>query len=488
MSKVTLRPNEEIHGTLPGASEIVGAESRWQAISDDSDVSYVAIGEGLTSRQFGLTDSTLPEGSVLKSFTSRVRVAGSPSGELVCGVVNSGNLMERKIYPAFTAPTTITLATEPGMRTGSLSDVQLVFLLSKVKLYEAYLDVVYVEKPTLTVDAPTGTLETSNHPTVEWSDTLDSDGGAQTYYEVKVFTKAVAEAEGFDADTATGVVESEVQSGSPTTWTPGAVLADGDYRAYVRVAQTVNSAQHWSDWAYESFSVEVALPALPTLTITPEDDDGRIRVAIEEGAEGDATTGGFQVQWSHDGTTWTDLRTADGGGLAEGTSATLYDYEAPNGSQVKYRARAWHEYEGAQRAWSDWTEKAAVWESADRWLKHPTDPSLNVKVEPYSYPGSTRTARMGNFQPLGRTDPIVVADTRTARTGSLVLWVDDEEGQDALDAILATLAPLLLQMAPQDKRKDRWVQMGTVEEKSIVDKLAAEDALVTLEWVGVGRP
>jgi hypothetical protein len=95
---------------------------------------------------------------------------------------------------------------------------------------------------------------------------------------------------------------------------------------------------------------------------------------------------------------------------------------------------------------------------------------------------------MGNFQPLGRKDPVVVSDTRLARSGSLVVWVESEAEQDALEALLDTAASLLLQMAVQDERKERWIKVGTVDSAPIVDKLGVVDTLETLEWVEVGRP
>jgi hypothetical protein len=496
VTKVTLRPDSD------GAEKrvtLVGASTAHEALSDDSDSTYCSIGDTTEFdgyQEVGVGEYEPPEGAITKSVVAWARLA-SDGGWLGVDVSlwhESQMLSVGQFGIAISTPSTYSGEQVAGPLSATAVNQLSVEVrkhdgtLSHLLFYEAYLNVTYVDKPTLAVDAPSETVEVTNRPRVEWTDTLDSDGGPQTRYEVKVFAKEDAEAEGFDAGTATAVAESEIQSGAATTWTPSMVLADGDYRAYVRIAQTVNGTLFWSDWAYESFTLKVALPAVPVLTLTPEDDEGRIRAAVEEGAEGDATTEGFEAQWSHDGKSWTHFRTEDGEGLAEGTSATLYDYEAPNGLEVSYRVRAWHEYEGEQRAWSAWAEKSAAWESADRWLKHPTDPSLNLKVEPYSYPGSTRTARVGNFQPLGRRDPIVVSDTRLARTGSLVLWVESEEDREALDSLLETLTPLLLQMAAQDARKDGWVSVGTVDESPIVDKLAAVDTLVTLELIDSARP
>jgi hypothetical protein len=494
VSKTTLRPVSYVSAGTGGSATVVGAASAVAAVSDDSDGSYL---ESSTYKGdvFGLTDPELPTSAIVKAVTGRLRMYGVP-GEVYTPYANLFLTLDGKALAAgtFSPPslatyqifsTTVTQAQVPTVKAGSL---RLEAASTQMKIYEVYLDLTYVEQPKTEVTAPAGTVENTNRPVVSWLNTLDADGGAQTFYEVRVFSQGTYEAEGFSPSTSVADVGSEVVSGSVTSWTPSDTLADGDYRAYVRVAQTVGESQMWSDWAYGGFSVEVALPARPALTLTRESDSARIRLTIEEGEEGAATTEGFEVQWSHDAETWTDLRTEEGGGLAAGTAVTLYDYEAPNGWETGYRVRAWHEYDLGSRAWSDWVIRGATWESSDRWLKHPTNPELNVKVEPYSYPGSTRAGRVGNFQPLGREDAVLVSDTRLARKGSLVLWVDDEDAQEALDAILATLDPLLLQMAPQDRRKDRWMVLGTVERAPIVDKLTVSDTLETLEWVETARP
>jgi hypothetical protein len=501
VSKVTLRPDGEVFPQAEQGGEIVGGETRWEVLADESDDTYVKCASAKTW-EFTLEDPSFPTGAVVKETAANVSISGigppaDPmwSGPRVFAV--TGVSEEQRLYDKAISVGAGNLPSNVGMGRYALSPTQIALsLFTDATLYVAAngcrvrgleFDVVYVEKPTLEVTAPSGTVETTNRPTVTWSSELDPDGGGQTSYEVKVFTKSAAEAEGFEPEAATPAGEAS-GTGPATSAQLAAILADGEYRAYVRISQTVMGESHHSDWAYADFTIEVVLPALPGLTLAAEDDSARVKLAIAQGAEGDATTEGFEAQWSHDGESWTDLRTEDGGGLAEGTSATLYDYEAPNGVEVGYRVRAWHEYEGGARAWSDWTEGTAAWESADRWLKHPTDPTLNMKIEPYSYPGSARTGRMANLQPLGRKDPIVVSDTRIARAGSLVLWVESEDDQDALDALLDTLDPLLLQMAAQDARKDRWVAFGTVEEAPIVDKLAVVDSLVTLEWTESVRP
>ena len=88
-----------------------------------------------------------------------------------------------------------------------------------------------------------------------WANTLDSDGGPQTKARVKVFSEAQFNAGGFDPATSTATYDSGVLS-QATTSHVGSSLLDGTYRAYPVVAQTVNGADHYSDWgSYALFYV-----------------------------------------------------------------------------------------------------------------------------------------------------------------------------------------------------------------------------------------
>src|SRR5690606_8889653 len=153
---------------------------------------------------------------------------------------------------------------------------------------------------------------------------------------------------------------------------PTILLEDGDYRYYWRQGQLVNGAPHWSDWQNNgTFTVDAPKPGVPSMTLVPESEAGRIRIELEE-TSGDAATDHFRVQVSNDNATWVDLRTPGGEGKVTpgGGEATAWDFEAPNGRPRFIRARA----VSAAGSRSDWATDTATWQSRRMWLKHPTNP------------------------------------------------------------------------------------------------------------------
>ena len=91
---------------------------------------------------------------------------------------------------------------------------------------------------------------------------------------------------------------------------------------------------HWSAYDYNTYTVNVPLPAVPTLSASASSANGRNDLQTASNA-GTATTDFIQIQASYDGeVTWQDVRTWLGGGLLATWASTpdLSDYEAPNGS------------------------------------------------------------------------------------------------------------------------------------------------------------
>lgn len=484
MTVSTLRPDSTTLNT--GAVTGAGGDAD-AALSDNSDSSYITfdITEKWTG---GLGNLTLPAGAVIKTVAIRLRTAytvsqpsyapisvflyfdGSSTADVTGGISSN-----------WATPTTVTFATfsAAGITDAQLDGATLSVLCSTAsapRAYEAYVDVTYVEQPTLTVDAPTSTVEDTNLPTVTWTATLDSDGGAQFVYEVKVYTDAQYGAGGFDPDTSTPTagttptptLTAEGTYGAATSWQVDTILADDTYRAYVRVGQAVNGVLHWSDWENTEFTVDVALPAAPDLTATADNTNGRITLVIDTNS-GDATTDAFEVQRSLDGgTTWGTVRQLTAGQFdATGAPWTLYDYEAPNGTTMHYRARALHDYSGVDAA-SDWTSDTEAWTSISWWVKHPHQPALNTAVTVRSLPSKSRPARQGVFQALGSTSVVVVSDTRAPASGQVTLRSLTTDAQDALDTLLDLTAILLLQ-GPDGSGDPGYIVFGNHERQRIVD-------------------
>lgn len=214
---------------------------------------------------------------------------------------------------------------------------------------------------------------------------------------------------------------------------------------------------------------------------------------------GVATTDRFEVQRSTDGgVTWTAVRTTDGddGIIDTGVpvSATVYDYEAPNGTATQYRARALHDYAGVDAA-SAWATASTTWSSAAWWLKHPNEPALNLALpggvgEPAlkSYAEVRRAARQGVFQAMGASLAIVVSDTRAGAAGTIVLLLRSVASQNALNALLDTLDTLLLQGPVSHGHADRYVRFGDHTSLRLIDNANSLVTTETLPWVETEMP
>lgn len=499
MTVSTLRPSSTVSND---GVAVNGAASAHAALNDNSDSSYLDSFGTTDDVTLGLDDLSLPAGAVIKELAARIRTALSSAGSNGIRLTHGG-LAGAEASITWTTPTTITAWTYNAplpYTTPPWTDSQvdgLVFTLSKsiwasaslVRVYEAYIDVTYVAKPVVTPSLPTGTVTSTNLPTVEWDNTLDGDGGAQTHYQVRVFTSAQYGAGGFDPATSDATWDSGDITSSAETAAVTSQLGDGAHRAYIRVGQTVNGTTHWSDYAYTAFTIDVdlaAVPDSPTLTV----ETGRIKVHVE-GNSGTATTTHLEVQRSEDGgTTWEPLRlTTDTDGIVAGTSADLYDYEAPNGTLMSYRVRALHEVSAGAYVASDWAATAtATWTDTAWWLKCPEHPDLNMIVVPAGIPSYQRPARQGVFQALGSAQTVIVADKRGAPRGTLSLQIDTAAERDDLDALLDANATLLLQGPAGHHWPDRYLRIGDQDRARWIDKAWVEPVVDTLPWWEVARP
>jgi len=187
---------------------------------------------------------------------------------------------------------------------------------------------------------------------------------------------------------------------------------------------------------------------------------------------------------SADGSSWTNVRTELGDGMVAfpGSAVTLYDYEAPNGETVTYRARA---YASSVPSYSSWVSDTGGWSSSAEWLKCMLDPDLNVSLVVKSYQGFEVPANQASFRALGSSTAIVTQDTPGPEQGSLVVFTKSEADREDLSALLAASSPVLVQVpgAP-----DRVVMLGDRSSTRVVDRAGETWHEESLPWVVVDRP
>lgn len=490
MTVVTLKPNG-VSSTY-GTPTNVGGANAAASLADTSDATYVEFNDS-EGYNLALEDISWPTGAAFKAIALKLRLASPTGGSVALGSELTGLANVGNVWPInWTAPTSISQPALPYAETAAAINATTLRLSGSygyplLRIYTAAIDVTYVIKPVVTVSAPTGTVTTTNLPTVSWTSVLDSDGGVATNYGIKVFSQAQYSAGGFNPASSTPTWSTE-GTGAPASAQVAVPLADGTYRAYVRVGQTHYGNPHWSDWAYSQFVMQVQLPPVPTFSATAQNFQGRTALTVTNGA-GTPSTDRLELQRSDDGgTTWVTVRTTTVGGVLSPapTATTVYDYEAPSKS-VTYRARALHNYSGVWAA-SAWATSTVTIDPDSWWIKHPHRPALNLPVIVRALDVVAKAGRNGIFQPLGSSAAVVISDTRGPASGTVTLRLDSLEDQAALDALLDTTDTLLLQ-SPAGEGGPGYVRLGNHERARIVSNLAsAKRTFDTLEFVAVDKP
>lgn len=495
MSVEVTRPNATDDAS--GTSVEPAGTARHIVLADDDGETWVAFHHG-DQPYFRFAEPTgIPAGALVKAGRVRARGRKSASGDAL--VFNwhmydpsSGSNISgsRNDVPFPGTTTTITVLndadTTPHVTPTDIRvDARAHGTSSSptVLVFELYFDTIYVLKPVVNVTAPTGTITGDTTPTVSWTNTtLDSDGGSQTHYQVKTSTSSSPGAAAIEDS-------GETQSGA-ASWVPTTAISEGTRYAHVRTAQTVNGVKHWSDWDTQSFTVSIARPGVPTMTLTAQSSSARIKVDLDDTA-GSATTDLFETEVSDDGTTWEVLRTSVGDGRSTPAAglATEYDYEAPNGGTRSFRTRSLHAYpEGyAVSAWS--ATQTSSWTSTSWQVKNLLNPALNVSVMVRSQPSATRTGRVGLFQPLDAKYPIAVLDKRSSSSGQIVFRFDTDAARLAFEA-LADSASVVLIQAPAGTQDwpDRYCALGDYERERTIDSSTGVYSFDSVQWTEVARP
>ncbi len=499
MTVVTLRPN----GNISNTGTVTGAGSASAALSDNSDASFVELdaGEGLVCT---LSNVSLPAETVVTGVAVRARTGATVDvvNVLCTSQVPSGgaDTAGGTITVSWAQDSPLTVQAGPRLLGDFLSDVNDADIrasmpsgASPVRVFELYFDVFYAVQPTVVVDDPTGTITTTNLPLVSWTPTIDPDAGTYASWSLFIYTAAQYGIGGFTPGVSPATYGrgqgNSTGTGAATSHQVAEPLANGTYRAYVKVGRSDSIlTPHESDWAYSSFVINVALPAVPTITVTAESPSGRNKIELASNA-GAATTDALDLERSLDaGTTWVPVRHAAGlVSRVTGTSGTWYDYEAPNGVTVTYRARALHNYSGLFAA-SAWAQASGTWASTDWWLKAPLAPALNRTVTLMTYGDVVRAARQGHFQPLGATATITVRDTRASATGASTIRTHTTAERDEFEAVAALPATLLFQGPLVAGEPDRYISAGDLSATRFIENVGHPWRIHTMPWTETSQP
>jgi hypothetical protein len=301
MATYVLRPNANWNNdslfTISGGSASVHA-----ALADNSDSTYITRSSTTVpasyEAEFGTQTLSATEKVVSVNLRARIAVGTAGIAQFSLGVITDRNGRTVSYSVPITKQNTLALSTVDfalnltsapngvAWNQTLLDNLVVKFTDNAVasgdrtSIYELYIDVVTTAQPTVTVTAPSGTVSSTSFPSVVWT-YADTDGDPQSAYEIKIFDSTAYSASGFSPDTSTPSVETGIVASSNNGQTLEADLANSTtYRAYVRVAQLLNGANYFSEWAYSQFSLAVDAPATPTVSAFFQEDTGAVAITI----------------------------------------------------------------------------------------------------------------------------------------------------------------------------------------------------------------
>lgn len=463
-----IRPN----GTPAGASSytVTGAATAHAALSDDLDATYIRkAGSSTASIILGFGTFSIASNEQVKRVRLRARAQTPEStsklnlqlGIKVSGVSTYGpayslrgvNATGEYLGPYYTqAPdgNSWDQARINGLRV-QVTDYKAG--TAKGYVYELYADVDLATQPSASVISPTGTVTDTSSPEISWTFT-DSDGDAQAFYQVKIYTQAQYTAGDFNADETTATWDSGEVNSSDVSATVGTYLTNAVYRAYVRVAKTVNGAPFWSPWAFGGFTISVTPPSIPTLTASWNSSLNKVTLEATGALAAGFDYQRYTVQRSTNQATWVDVR--DAAELIPNASylATVVDYEAPRGGLVYYRTRALG-ITGDNTVTSAWSSAVSVNVTNDGkwWFKAVYAPTLNTgTVRVLAGLQETVEEDAGVFRPKGRSTAVVVAGSIYGRDGMFNIAAFGDTEWDPIYALARHQGPLLVQDPFGDQR------------------------------------
>lgn len=503
MSTYTVRPNGT-YTTGSGLTATGGTPNNVQNnIGDNTDVSYVTT-TGTTPSwwAFGLTSPSPAVAS--DEFVCRVAgfirwkdgtAGGSGYSALYVGVNPYRSTDTKPSYAntiATDGRTTFTTqdagyATVAWTRTevNTAYNLRTLFYTSRSSTLQAAATVAEIGANIYTLKqataTPTATTSTSTYATIPVSVTATIDWEATTYDWQNLRTVTIqvdVESGGTTQGTGTLVTRQFVDtiwtaSGTGVNYnvTLNAALANGTYKIYTRaIRHRENEATTMDSWTglsipansdqYGAWSSSATLtmnatpPSAPTVSTSVNQTTDTVTVSVTVGAAGSYTSATIDLQRSDDGgTTWTAVRDdAVGSGYITNKSAsfsataTYYDYEAPQGTTARYRARV-NGIAGGVTNTSAWSSSATASITSSTWnIKVPWKSALNIiDAAVVGTPSDNLVEDVGVFRALNRSNAVVVAGTLGGWDGDLTILTSNSTEWNALKAVLETQNILFLE-------------------------------------------
>jgi hypothetical protein len=289
----TLRPDSDLNSTWTRSP---ASGSRFDHLNDNSDATSVTnpgIGP-LTYQGVGMTTVSVTATQRVRAIQFRMRYQFLGAGYVELrfastGDVKSKNAITQQRSTSSGPPATVSsawLATDASNNEWDQNALDTLGLrlydgstnvAARIAVHELYADVDVNNQPTVAAPTVTGNT-TSSRPAVAWVFS-DTEGDAQTAWQLKIFSAAQYGAAGFSADTSVSSYDSGVVLNAAATYTINKDLINAvTYQAYIRAAQDFNGQKWYSAWAVSSpFTMAFEPVPQPTLTVTSDNTVPRIR-------------------------------------------------------------------------------------------------------------------------------------------------------------------------------------------------------------------
>jgi hypothetical protein len=255
-----------------------GVFNLWEAWNNDDDNKYASCppNKGRGACTFPVDITSVPDGAAIVSVTIYLRCSrdGTPGRSVTVNVSctdDPSRFTSRTIFPTAT-PTTIEVGTYRFDPLGFLWDrnrlnklICQVFSYSGVagaiRCHKFYCVLNYRVRPTVKVNAPTGTVNTPS-PVASWT-YAQVDGDPQVSAQYKIFTATQQSAQSFNPDVTVPVYNGVVTGATVSLTLPTSLVSD-NYYIYVRATASSGAK---SVWTGRSFTVLATTPGVPGGTV-----------------------------------------------------------------------------------------------------------------------------------------------------------------------------------------------------------------------------
>lgn len=299
----TLRPTAvQAAPWARGTFVATGAASVTAAVNDQSDSSYISVSPAYTANpaqgasiNFSVQQLALPAGARLKyikpyiranrtvpaarSVITRLHDGRTPN--ILTSVVTSTTYLDTAIADYYPGGESVvppspssTLINQDYLNSIFVEAWGPLLIDGAIRIYEMGVYGVYDLAPTATVLSPSGTLSTTNSPTVTWQ--YADDAEQQSAYQVRIY----------DSAGTTLVYDSGSVSSTLSYHALPIVLPNASYKLQVRVAQNwdhndLSPGVFWSPWTpFTSFTLTTIQPAQPSIVVTTNtQNDGKLSIA-----------------------------------------------------------------------------------------------------------------------------------------------------------------------------------------------------------------